>query len=111
MINEPADSGSVVPTDPFGSQKKPVTKTTPAPDEVQNFHARSDIDSSQLAQHHSLGIKHDQASPGDHKHDGKNSRKLAEGLTLTGDRSAGTALDNLIAMLEDVLGFTDNTVA
>lgn len=97
------------PGDPFGGRKEPVVKETPTPAEVAHLHARSDVDSSQQAQHHTLGIKHDQGSPGDHKHDGKNSRKICEGLTLNGTKSGGTALTNLIDMLESVLGFTDNT--
>src|SRR6266540_2949258 len=57
----------------------------PLPQEVRNFHARDDVDSSAKAHHHTLGIKHDQASPGDHKHNGKNSKKLFEtGVTSTG---------------------------
>jgi hypothetical protein len=95
--------------DPFGDRKEAAVKETPTPREVAALHARSDLDSSQQAQHHTLGIKHDQASPGDHKHDGKSSRKLLEGQTLTGTKSGGSALTNLIDMLEAALGFTDNT--
>lgn len=98
-----------VAQDPFGNRKEPVTKDSPSPREVAALHARSDLDSSQQAQHHTLGIKHDQASPGDHKHDGKSSRKLLEGQSLTGVKSGGSALTNLIDMLEAALGFTDNT--
>lgn len=98
-----------VPNDPFGNRKEAVVKKTLRPEEVAEIHARSDVDSSAQAQHHTLGIKHDQSSPGDHKHDGKSSRRLAEGLTLSGTKSGGTALTNLIDMLETVLGFTDNT--
>lgn len=44
--------------------------------EVNDFHINSDVDKSTLAQHHTLGIQANQASPGDHNHDGRNSRKL-----------------------------------
>ncbi len=44
--------------------------------EVNDFHANSDVDKSTLAQHHTLGPQPNQASPGDHNHDGRNSRKL-----------------------------------
>lgn len=98
-----------VPGDPFANRKEPVVKDQPSPRDVAHLHARSDVDSSSQAQHHTLGIKHDQASPGDHKHDGKSSRKLLEGKTLNGTKSGGTALTNLIDMLETALGFTDNT--
>ena len=106
---EPADSGATVPGDPFATQKKEFTKDTPAPDVVIAFHARSDLDSSSTAQHHTLGIKHDQAAPGDHKHDGKASRRLMEGTTITGSKGGNAALDDLIDKLAVVLGFTDNT--
>lgn len=47
--------------------------------EVNDFHANSDVDKSTLSQHHTLGILPNQASPGDHNHDGRNSRKLDTG--------------------------------
>lgn len=40
------------------------------PTEVANLHRHSDVNSSPLAQHHTLGIQPNQASPGDHTHDG-----------------------------------------
>lgn len=49
---------------------------TPPGQEVNDFHARSDVDASRYAQHHTLGLKHNQASPGDHTHDGINSKLL-----------------------------------
>lgn len=100
---------TVVPGDPFGTKKTPVTKTTPTPSEVNEFHSRSDVDSGSTAQHHTLGIKHDQASPGDHKHDGSSSRRLLEGKTLTGSKGGNVALTNLITMLSQSFGFTDST--
>lgn len=45
-------------------------------DEVKRLHNSSDIDESPRAQHHTLGILPNQASPGDHNHDGTTSRKL-----------------------------------
>lgn len=98
-----------IPGDPFGSRKEAKIKESPTPKEVSDFHARSDVDSSAQAQHHSLGIKHDQASPGTHKHDGKSSRRLMEGIIITGAKGGNVALTNLINALEDALGFTDNT--
>ena len=55
----------------------------PSSTEVNKFHQNSDVDSSSVAQHHTLGIQHDQASPGDHNHNGKNSRRLGKGLDAT----------------------------
>lgn len=44
--------------------------------DVNDFHANSDVDKSTLSQHHTLGIQPNQASPGDHNHNGKNSRRI-----------------------------------
>jgi len=44
--------------------------------EVNDFHINSDVDKSTLAQHHTLGILASQASPGDHAHDGKTSKRI-----------------------------------
>lgn len=77
---------------------------------VQDIHKRSDQDSSQVAQHHTLGTKHDQASPGDHNHDGSNSLKVLAGTTLTGAKTGNPApaLASVIAALVK-LGATDAT--
>jgi hypothetical protein len=53
---------------------RPVEQTSY--DEVKRLHNNSDIDESPRAQHHTLGILPNQASPGDHIHDGRTSRKL-----------------------------------
>lgn len=47
-----------------------------SPDEVNALHLNSDKDSSALAQHHTLGIKPTQASPGNHTHNGKDSVRI-----------------------------------
>lgn len=44
--------------------------------DVNDFHANSDVDKSTLSQHHTLGPQPNQASPGDHDHNGRNSRKV-----------------------------------
>lgn len=56
---------------------------SPGPNEVNRFHDKADTDSSAIAIHHSLGLSHNQASPGDHTHNGRNSKPLLEGTTLT----------------------------
>jgi hypothetical protein len=43
---------------------------------VNSFHLNSDVDKSAISQHHTLGISATQASPGDHNHDGTDSRKI-----------------------------------
>lgn len=47
-----------------------------APAESRRAHDRADTDLSPRALHHTLGIKHSQASPGDHIHDGVTSKKI-----------------------------------
>ncbi|MFM5968475.1 MAG: hypothetical protein ACKOQ8_05520 [Micrococcales bacterium] len=48
----------------------------PTADEVNTFHLNSDKDSAASALHHTLGIGQNQASPGNHNHDGKNSARI-----------------------------------
>lgn len=50
---------------------------TPTPDEVNSFHQNSDRDSSVFAQHHTLGLGPTQASPGNHTHNGKDSKRIS----------------------------------
>lgn len=102
---------AVVDGDPFGEIKKEKKDTSPEPRDVNFAHTRSDLDSSTTAQHHTLGIQHNQAAAGDHGHDGKSSRKIGTGLnlTLTGAKAGNVALTNLIAMLKNVIEFTDST--
>lgn len=47
-----------------------------APAESRRAHDRSDADMSPRSLHHTLGVKHNQASPGDHNHDGVTSKKI-----------------------------------
>lgn len=95
--------------DPFAEVKFEKLKTSPAPEVVNFFHDRSDVDSSSTAQHHTLGLKHDQASPGDHKHDGKNSRLIGEGITISGAKGGNAALASVIAAMVQMFGVTDST--
>lgn len=101
----------VVENDPFGEIKKDGGPPVLSAQEVAAMHARSDRDSSVFAQHHTLGIKHNQASPGDHNHDAKGSRKVGAGLGLsvTGSKGGNVALTNLLTMLAQVIEFTDTT--
>lgn len=84
-------------------------------------HKSSDLDASQKSQHHTLGQGRNQASPGNHIHDGVSSPKLGAraigtsgnntvpALTLTGAKGGNVALTNLINMLKNFVEFTDNT--
>jgi hypothetical protein len=55
----------------------------PSSSEVGKAHTNSDVDSAVTSQHHTLGILHTQSSPGDHKHDGKSSKKLGKGVNAS----------------------------
>lgn len=77
---------------------------------VNKFHNKSDVDSGRNSQHHTLGVKHNQASPGDHNHNGINSRQVLDGTTISGSRAGGAALVSVIAALVK-LGATDTTTA
>lgn len=103
------EPGQVVPDDPFGPIKTPRQRNTPPPQEVNAFHSRDDVDSSWQAHHHTIGVKHDQAAAGDHKHDGVGSLPLMDGITITGSKGGNVALANLISALATALGFTDST--
>lgn len=64
-------------------------ESSPRSNVVNEFHANSDSDTAITAQHHTLGILHNQASPGDHKHDGHSSKKLGKGVNLGFPTTAG----------------------
>lgn len=104
-------SEPIIEGDPFGPIKKERGNDTPPPGEVNTYHTRSDLDSSTLAQHHTLGIGHNQAAAGDHVHDGLSSRKIGTGLsiTVTGSRGGNAALASLITALKTVIDITDST--
>src|SRR5258707_6736621 len=100
-INDPRDSPEYqVGGDKYKGQYEAVQGGI-SPRTVADFHKRSDVDSSQEAQHHSLGVKHDQASSGDHNHNGANSLKILKGTTLTGAKTGNPApaLASVIAAL------------
>jgi len=71
---------------------KPTGRTSY--DEVKQLHQDSDIDESPIAQHHTLGILPNQASPGDHVHDGRTSKKInlnnLQGVSISYQPQGGT---------------------
>jgi hypothetical protein len=95
--------------DPFAEIKEEQKDPSPSPKTVNFFHTRSDVDSGTSAMHHTLGIGHNQAASGDHVHDGKSSRKIGTGLSLStaGAAAGNTALNQLMTMLHSVIEFTD----
>lgn len=98
--------------DPFGGIKAEKSSVAASSDEVKTFHERSDKDSSIMSEHHTLGAKRNQASPGDHIHDGKGCRKLGEGLSLaiSGAKGSAASEDSIVTMLARFVTFTDNRV-
>lgn len=82
----------------------------PSQKEVARFHTNADTDGSTVTIHHTLGSRPDQASPGNHGHDGGSSALLLSGVTLSGSRSGGAALISVINALV-AMGATDGTTA
>jgi hypothetical protein len=68
------------PTDSFGQDYNqdfdPSKWSSEGPEESRKAHQRSDADLGPRSLHHTLGIKRNQASPGDHNHDGTTSKKI-----------------------------------
>lgn len=67
------------------------------PKRVDQNHQNSDLNSSKLAQHHTLGAEPNQASPGNHIHDGSTSKQIQNlellgNLTVDGDVTIGKRL-------------------
>lgn len=108
-----AGSNTVVEGDPFGEIKEEKRFQSPDPRQVNGFHARSDCDARQTAQHHTIGVGHNQAAAGDHVHDGATTRKLGQGmgLTITGAKAGNTALTSLIQQLQRVVDIVDSSTA
>jgi len=107
----------VIPGDPYGPIKAEKGNINPTPAEVKAFHDRSDRDSGIAAEHHTLGAKRGQSSPGDHIHDGKGCRRLTApflentNVTLTGKLTPATVaeVDALVDQLVTwfaLMGFT-----
>lgn len=110
-MNDPRDQKEYqVSQDKFKLPYDRGSQDIAPPQTVARFHNKSDVDASADSQHHTLGIKQGQASPGDHKHDGSTSKKLLEGTTLTGSRGGNAALASVITALVK-LGATDSTTA
>jgi hypothetical protein len=84
-----------------------------SPQEAQNFHRASDVDASSFAQHHTLGPRHNQSSPGDHTHDGRTSPLLPAVTTLQtqmATKVATTQIINKTAACTTLVNLTSSTV-
>jgi hypothetical protein len=49
-----------------------------APQETRKAHNRADVDVSPRSMHHTLGPRRNQASPGNHTHDGSTSKRIIQ---------------------------------
>jgi hypothetical protein len=90
----------------FGSDENPK----PPAAAVEDFHTNSDVDARAESQHHTLGPGPNQASPGDHRHDGGDSSLLLENQFITGSRNSDAWRQSVNAILVR-LGATDNSTA
>jgi len=82
----------------------------PTAQEVDDFHQNSDVDSRAESLHHTLGPNPNQASPGDHTHDGGDSSFILSEETISGVRGDDTWAVSVNAILVR-LGATDNSTA
>ena len=82
----------------------------PTAQEVDDFHQNSDVDSRAESLHHTLGPNPNQASPGDHTHDGGDSELLLLNETISGSRATDAWRLSVNAILVR-LGATDNSTA
>lgn len=115
-VNSPDQFGQT-----YSAQEDSASGNSISPQQSNLDHSSSDSDASPKSQHHTLGTNRNQASPGNHIHDGVTSPKLGPlaintsgndtkpALVLTGAKGGNVALTNLIAMLKNFVTFTDNT--
>lgn len=75
-MTSPTNPGQ--PSNPGNNVSSPPTSV-----EVSRIHTNSDLDSGVNCQHHTLGILHNQAAGGDHKHDGHASKLIGKSLDLS----------------------------
>lgn len=96
--------------DPFGTVKQEPSSGGITPRQVNEFHKRSDKDSSPYSQHHTLGTDRNQAASGSHVHGGKDSKLIGDGmgLSISGTKNTTASEDSIVAMLHKVISFTDS---
>lgn len=90
---------------------KPEDRSGDADAKLSNrLHRRSDVDTGTLAQHHTLGTNEDQAASGAHQHDGRTSKKLGDGqsLSISGTKGSAASEDSIVSLLARFISFTDN---
>lgn len=88
-----------------------MTSPSLNPREVNEIHKLSDKDSSKESQHHTLGVDPYQASPGNHTHDGRDSKILSSLATsvhshnapdVNSNPTAGLVATNVQGALEEL---------
>lgn len=83
-------------TSPYGTKKEeeaqPGAALAPNPDQVNEFHRYDDSDNSPESHHHTLGVDPNQASPGDHNHDGRNSFLISDQNAASPGANTGVLL-------------------
>ena len=95
------------------AQEPKTKKEDPSPSSnvVTKFHKNADTDVRKESIHHTLGSRPSQASPGDHTHNGGDSKQILEGFTIVGSKSSpSTMWPSIIACLVR-LGAEDSTTA
>ena len=101
---------SMLSSDDSPGTFSPDESPKPSSQAVSDFHENSDLDSRAEAQHHTLGPNPNQASPGNHRHDGGDSALLLEGQVISGSRSTDAWRISVNAILVR-LGASDNSTA
>lgn len=76
---------------------------------TRKMHSRADTDLSPNSLHHTLGIKHSQASPGDHTHNGVTSKKIGP-LEKTSSGSQAEWILPVAYTIEDIANLLDQFV-
>jgi hypothetical protein len=101
---------SMLSSDDSPGTFSPDENPKPSSQAVSDFHENSDLDSRAEAQHHTLGPNPNQASPGNHRHDGGDSALLLEGQVISGSRSTDAWRISVNAILVR-LGASDSSTA
>lgn len=71
---------------------------SPKAEAVAKFHNNADTDANRTALHHTLGPGRNQAASGSHRHDGNDSPRLLEGVSISG-ATTEVVVDNLVSAL------------
>lgn len=105
---EELDQDAIKRKGPTGGQEED-SERSPDNKTVEDFHKNASKDTRPEDMHHTLGIEPNQASPGDHTHDGSNGTLLLAGFIISGSKATpSTVLPSIIQCLVR-LGAEDST--